>query len=37
MSLGKKKKEKKREAEVPECTADGIKLKLMLIINVKIS
>lgn len=38
MSLGKKgKREKKRHAEVPWCITDGIKPKLMLIINVKIS
>lgn len=38
--LRKKKKgnkEKKRHAEVPQCITDGNNLKLMLIINVKIS
>lgn len=34
---GGEKERKKRHAEVPQCITDGIKLKLMLIINVKIS
>ena len=38
MRLGKKgKREKKRHAEVPRYITGGIKPKLMLIINVKIS